>query len=74
MLVTVMIETLEGVANAEEIAATHGVDVVLIGNNDLVELLRLVAERSQVSGCADQSARRGAQVRQMLRQRGRAVH
>ena len=35
MLVTVMIETLEGVANAEEIAATHGVDVVLMGNNDL---------------------------------------
>src|SRR5687768_17883137 len=33
MLVTVMIGTLEGVANAEEIAATHGVDVVLIGNN-----------------------------------------
>jgi 2-keto-3-deoxy-L-rhamnonate aldolase RhmA len=41
MLVTVMIETLEGVANAEEIAATHGVDVVLIGNNDL----------SSFSGC-----------------------
>ena len=35
MLVTVMIETLEGVAMAEEIAATHGVDVVMIGNNDL---------------------------------------
>ena len=35
MLVTVMIETLEGVANAEEIAATHGVDVLLIGNDDL---------------------------------------
>jgi len=35
MLVTVMIETLEGVANAEEIAATHGVDVVMVGNNDL---------------------------------------
>jgi 2-keto-3-deoxy-L-rhamnonate aldolase RhmA len=35
MLVTVMIETLEGVAMAEEIAATHGVDVVLLGNNDL---------------------------------------
>jgi 2-keto-3-deoxy-L-rhamnonate aldolase RhmA len=35
MLVTVMIETLEGVANAEEIAAAHGVDVVLMGNNDL---------------------------------------
>ena len=35
MLVTVMIETLEGVANAEEIAATSGVDVVILGNNDL---------------------------------------
>src|SRR5688572_13947643 len=35
ILVVVMIKTLEGVANAEEIAATHGVDVVLIGNNDL---------------------------------------
>jgi 2-keto-3-deoxy-L-rhamnonate aldolase RhmA len=35
MLVTVMIETLEGVANADEIASTHGVDVVIIGNNDL---------------------------------------
>ncbi|MEO8483269.1 MAG: aldolase/citrate lyase family protein [Acidobacteriota bacterium] len=35
MLVTVMIETLEGVANAEEIAATHGVDAVILGNNDL---------------------------------------
>ena len=35
MLVTVMIETLEGVAKAEEIAATHGVDVVILGNNDL---------------------------------------
>ncbi len=35
VLVTVMIETLEGVANAEEIAATAGVDVVILGNNDL---------------------------------------
>lgn len=35
MLVTVMIETLEGVAMANEIAATHGVDVILVGNNDL---------------------------------------
>ena len=36
VLVTVMIETLEGVANAEEIAATAGVDVIILGNNDLV--------------------------------------
>jgi 2-keto-3-deoxy-L-rhamnonate aldolase RhmA len=35
MLVVVMIETLEGVANANEIAATFGVDVVIQGNNDL---------------------------------------
>jgi 2-keto-3-deoxy-L-rhamnonate aldolase RhmA len=35
MLVVVMIETLEGVANADEIAAVHGVDAVIIGNNDL---------------------------------------
>jgi 2-keto-3-deoxy-L-rhamnonate aldolase RhmA len=35
MLVTVLIETLEGVANAEEIAATAGVDVIILGNNDL---------------------------------------
>jgi hypothetical protein len=35
MLVTVMIETLEGVAMANEIAATFGVDVVILGNNDL---------------------------------------
>jgi 2-keto-3-deoxy-L-rhamnonate aldolase RhmA len=34
MLVTVMIETLEGVAMAEEIAATHGVDAIILGNND----------------------------------------
>ena len=30
MLVTVMIETLEGVAMANEIAATHGVDVIIL--------------------------------------------
>jgi len=35
MLVTVMIETLEGVAMADEIAATHGVDAIILGNNDL---------------------------------------
>ena len=73
MLVTVMIETLEGVANAEEIAATAGVDVVILGNNDLSALLRLAAERSALSGCADQGPQRGAQVRQVLRQRRAAV-
>jgi 2-keto-3-deoxy-L-rhamnonate aldolase RhmA len=36
MLVIVMIETLEGVDNALEIASQPGVDVVIQGNNDLV--------------------------------------
>lgn len=35
MLVVVMIETPTGVANAYDIAAVPGVDVVIIGNNDL---------------------------------------
>lgn len=35
ILVTVMIETPEAVANAEEIAAVDGVDVLLIGTGDL---------------------------------------
>jgi len=35
MLVTVMIETPTGVANAYDIASAPGVDVVIIGNNDL---------------------------------------
>jgi 2-keto-3-deoxy-L-rhamnonate aldolase RhmA len=34
MLVTVMVETLEGVKNALEIASQPGVDVVIIGNAD----------------------------------------
>jgi 2-keto-3-deoxy-L-rhamnonate aldolase RhmA len=35
MLVIVMIETVEGVSNALEIASQPGVDVVILGNNDL---------------------------------------
>jgi 2-keto-3-deoxy-L-rhamnonate aldolase RhmA len=35
MLVTVMIETPTGVANAYDIARVRGIDVVIIGNNDL---------------------------------------
>jgi 2-keto-3-deoxy-L-rhamnonate aldolase RhmA len=35
MLVVVMIETPTGVANAYDIASVAGVDVVIIGNNDL---------------------------------------
>jgi len=37
MLLIVMIETPTGVSNADEIASTPGVDVVIIGNNDLTQ-------------------------------------
>ena len=35
MLVVVMLETLDGIINADEITNTFGVDVVIQGNNDL---------------------------------------
>ena len=35
MLVVVMIETLDGIINIDEIAGTFGIDVVIQGNNDL---------------------------------------
>jgi hypothetical protein len=35
MLVTVMIETLDGIINIDEIASTFGLDIVIQGNNDL---------------------------------------
>ena len=37
MLVVIMIETPTGVANAYDIASVPGVDVVIIGNNDLAQ-------------------------------------
>ena len=47
MLVVIMIETPTGVANAYDIASVPGVDVVIVGNNDL----------SQFSGYAQTDAR-----------------
>jgi 2-keto-3-deoxy-L-rhamnonate aldolase RhmA len=35
MLVVVMLETIDAILNADEIAATFGIDVVIQGNNDL---------------------------------------
>jgi len=35
MMVVVMLETLEGILNADQIASTFGIDVVIQGNNDL---------------------------------------
>ncbi|MGA3096961.1 MAG: aldolase/citrate lyase family protein [Bryobacteraceae bacterium] len=37
ILLIIMIETPTGVSNADEIASTPGVDVVIIGNNDLTQ-------------------------------------
>ena len=72
MLVTVMIETLEGVANAEEIAATHGVDVLLMGNNDLSSFSGWSQNDPRYQDAVIKVHDRGAQVRQVLRQRRRS--
>ncbi len=55
MLVVVMIESPTGVANAHEIAAVAGIDVVIIGNNDL----------SSFSGYAQDDDRYQAMVRRV---------
>jgi 2-keto-3-deoxy-L-rhamnonate aldolase RhmA len=55
MLVVVMIESPTGVANVHEIAAVKGVDVVIIGNNDL----------SSFSGYAQTDDRYQAMVRRI---------
>ena len=65
MLVTVMIETLEGVANAEEIAATHGVDVVILGNNDLSSFSGWAQNDPRYQDAPGEGARRGVEVRQV---------
>ena len=73
MLVTVMIETLEGVAMAEEIAATHGVDVVILGNNDLSSFSGWSQNDPRYQDAIIKVHDAALQVRQVLRQRRRAV-
>ena len=68
MLVVVMIETLEGVANANEIASTFGVDVVILGNNDLSQFSGWSQNDDRVPGRGDQGPRCCAARRQVLRQ------
>ena len=50
MLVVVMIESPTGVANAHEIARVPGVDVVIIGNNDLSSFSGYAQNRRPLSG------------------------
>jgi 4-hydroxy-2-oxoheptanedioate aldolase len=47
MLVVVMIETPTGVANAYDIASVPGVDVVIVGNNDLTQFSGYAATDSR---------------------------
>ena len=73
MLVVVMLETLDGILNADEIANTFGIDVVIQGNNDLIALLGMVADRPALSVAADGQPQRDAPRRQVLGQRRRTV-
>ena len=73
MLVTVMIETLEGRRERRRDRRHRGRRRRHFREQRPLLLLRLAAERPAVSGCADQGPQRGAQVRQVLRQRRAAV-
>ena len=73
MLVTVMIETLEGVAMAEEIAATHGVDVVILGNNDLSSFSGWSQNDPRYQDAIIKVHDAALKYGQVLRQRRRAV-
>lgn len=58
MLVVVMIESQTGVDNADAIAATEGVDVVLIGTNDLAAGLGIAGQvgHERIAACYEQVA------------------
>ena len=73
MLVTVMIETLEGRGDGQRDRGHARRRRDHPGQQRPGAVLRLESERSPLSGCDHQGARRGAQVRQVLRERGRAV-
>jgi 2-keto-3-deoxy-L-rhamnonate aldolase RhmA len=60
MLLVIMIETPTGMANAYDIASVPGVDVVIIGNNDLSYFLRLSAERRSLPATGKEGPRRRA--------------
>jgi 2-keto-3-deoxy-L-rhamnonate aldolase RhmA len=60
MLVVIMIETPTGVANAYDIASVPGVDVVIIGNNDLSWFSGIRADRRTLSPAGGEGSRRYA--------------
>ena len=58
MLVVIMIETPTGVANAFDIASVPGVDVVIIGNNDLSSFSGFAQTRRALPSARPESSRR----------------
>ena len=56
MLVSIMIETPTGVANAFDIASVPGVDVVIIGNNDLSSFSGFPQNDDRIRGTDEKGA------------------
>ena len=67
MLVVVMIETPTGVANAYDIASVPGIDVVIIGNNDLSVFSGFAQNDDRYQAAGEQGSRRHVAGRQDLR-------
>ena len=72
-LVVVMLETMESIINADEIANTFGLDVVIQGNSDLSHFSGWSPERRALRGAVDHQPQRDAEGRQVLGQRRSAV-
>ena len=73
MLVVVMLETLDGILNADEIANTFGDRRGHSGQQRSLAILRVGADRSALPGAADGQPQRDAQGRQVLGQCRAAV-
>ena len=73
MLVVVMLETLDGIIDADEIASTFGIDVVIQGNNDLSRFSGWEQNDPRYQAIADGQPQCDASGRQVLGQCGPAV-
>ena len=72
-LVVVMLETMESIINADEIANTFGLDVVIQGNSDLSQFSGWSSDRRALRGAVDHQPQRDAEGGQVLGQRRSAV-
>ena len=72
-LVVVMLETLESIINADEIANTFGLDVVIQGNSDLSQFSGWSQTDARYQAVADDQPQRGVEGRQILGQCRSAV-